>query len=125
MLAVGRLLGGRRHGGARDQAGRGQRDRHEDALTQFFDASFEAKALLASDDGVWDDLRQKMGAADNDALFQVLRDDYRAGIISGYTDEMIEAAAAAFAIMAQYGGPELVGDSATMDPGTFWAGYRA
>lgn len=99
-------------------------NKHEEALTQFFDASFEAKALLASDDAIWDSLRAKMGAADNDALFQVLRDDYRAGIISGYTDEMIEAAAAAFAIMAQYGGPELVGDSATMDPGTFWAGYR-
>lgn len=100
-------------------------DKKEDVLTSFFDASFEAKALLASDDAIWEGLREKMGAAENDALFQTLRDDYRAGIISGYNDEMIDAAATAFAIMAEYGGPELVGDSPTMDPGTFWAGYRA
>ena len=99
-------------------------DTKEDVLTHFFDASFEAKALLASDDAIWEGLREKMRATDDDALFVTLRDDYRAGIISGYTDEMIEAAATAFAIMAEYGGPELVGDSATMDPGTFWAGYR-
>lgn len=97
----------------------------EKALVHFFDASFEAKALLASDDAIWEDLRVKMGATDNDALFETLRDDYRAGIVTGYNDEMIDAAATAFAIMAEYGGPELVGDSATMDPGTFWAGYRA
>ena len=97
----------------------------EKALVHFFDASFEAKALLASDDAIWEDLRDMMGATDNDALFQTLRDDYRAGIVTGYNDEMIVAAATAFAIMAEYGGPELVGDSATMDPGTFWAGYRA
>jgi NitT/TauT family transport system substrate-binding protein len=94
-------------------------------LVHFFDASFEAKALLASDDAIWEDLRVKMGATDNDALFQTLRDDYRAGIVPGYDNGMIDAAATAFAIMAEYGGPELVGDSATMDPGTFWAGYRA
>lgn len=99
-------------------------DKKEDALTHFFDASFAAKKLLATDDAIWDGLREKMGAADNDALFQTLRDDYRAGIIPGYTDEMIDSAATAFAIMAEYGGAELVGDSPTMEPGTFWAGYR-
>lgn len=96
----------------------------KDALTHFFDASFEAKALLASDDAIWDGLREKMGAAEDDTLFQTLRDDYRAGIIPGFTDEMIESAGTAFSIMAEYGGPDLVGDSETMDPGTFWAGYR-
>lgn len=99
-------------------------DKKDDVLTHFFDASFEAKALLASDDAIWENLREQMGAAENDALFQTLRDDYRAGIIPGYSDEMIDAAATAFEIMAEYGGPELVGDSPAMDPGTFWAGYR-
>ncbi|WP_370739300.1 ABC transporter substrate-binding protein [Flavimaricola marinus] len=99
-------------------------DKNEDALTGFFDASFEAKALLASDDAIWESLREQMRAADDDALFQTLRDDYRSGIIPGYSDEMIDAAATAFEIMAEYGGPELVGDSPVMDPGTFWAGYR-
>ncbi|MBM1218647.1 ABC transporter substrate-binding protein [Ponticoccus sp. SC2-23] len=100
-------------------------EKKDDVLTHFFDASFEAKELLASDDAIWEGLREQMRATDNDALFHALRDDYRAGIIPGYSDEMIDAAATAFAIMAEYGGPDLVGDSTTMDPGTFWAGYRA
>jgi NitT/TauT family transport system substrate-binding protein len=90
----------------------------------FFDASFSAKELLKTDDAVWENLREKMRATDDDLLFNTLRSDYRAGIIDGYTDNMIDAAAEAFAIMAQYGGPDLVGDSEVMDPGTFWSGYR-
>ena len=69
-------------------------------------------------------LREKMRATDNDALFTTLRDDYRAGILRSYNDDTIAAAAASFAIMAEHGGPDLVGDSTEMDSGTFWAGYR-
>jgi NitT/TauT family transport system substrate-binding protein len=64
-----------------------------------------------------------MRATDDDALFTALRDDYRAGILRSYDDETIAAAAASFAIMAEHGGPDLVGESTEMDPGTFWSGY--
>ena len=94
-----------------------------DAITAFLDASFEAKAVLQSDDAAWDRLRELMGAADDDALFAQLRDDYRAGIVTSYDPARMGAAAEAFALMAEYGGSELVGETGTLDPGTFWQGY--
>ncbi|KIQ69061.1 ABC transporter substrate-binding protein [Wenxinia marina] len=95
-----------------------------DELASFFHASFAAKELLATDDAAWEDLRETMEAEGDDALFTALRDDYRRGIITTYDESTIEAAAAAFALMAEYGGAELTGDSTEMDPGTFWDGYR-
>jgi len=95
-----------------------------EALRGFFDASFAAKRLMAHSDTLWDTLREKMNAVDDDALFTTLRDDYRRGIIAGFDDATIAAAAQTFALMAQYGGPDLVGDATEMDPGTFWSGYR-
>jgi len=96
----------------------------QDQIEAFLNASFAAKAILLEDDAVWEGLREKMRATDNDALFTTLRDDYRAGILRSYNDDTIAAAAASFAIMAEHGGPDLVGDSTEMDSGTFWAGYR-
>lgn len=94
-----------------------------DAITAFLDASFEAKAVLRTDDSVWDRLRDLMGATGDDALFAQLRDDYRAGIVDGYDPAGMGAAAEAFALMAEFGGSELVGETDTLDPGTFWQGY--
>jgi len=93
------------------------------ALTAFLDASFSAKALLLSDDTAWEPLRDLMGATDDDALFTQLRDDYRAGIVSHYQPDQMDAAAQAFALMAEFGGSELVGETQTLAPGTFWQGY--
>lgn len=94
-----------------------------DAISAFLDASFEAKAVLLSDDIAWDRLRVLMGAADDSALFAQLRDDYRAGIVTSYNPHEMGAAAEAFALMAEYGGSDLVGETDTLDPGTFWQGY--
>lgn len=93
------------------------------ALTAFLDASFAAKALLLTDDAAWEPLRDLMGAADDDALFTQLRDDYRAGIVSHSQPDQIDAAQRAFALMAEFGGSELVGETQTLAPGTFWQGY--
>ena len=94
-----------------------------EALRGFLDASFAAKAMLLDDDAVWDELRGLMKAEGDDALFRHLRDDYRAGIITGYDAATIDAARQTFALMAEYGGAELVGDVPTLAEGTFWSGY--
>lgn len=93
-------------------------------IRAFLKASFAAKKILLEDDAIWETLRERMNAKDNDALFTTLRDDYRAGILREFNDDTIAAAAESFAIMAEIGGADLVGDSSEMDPKTFWSGYR-
>lgn len=92
-------------------------------IARFLDASFEAKAVLMADDAVWNGLAALMGAADNEALFAELRDGYRAGIVSGYSPADVAAAEEAFAVLAQYGGSDVVGERPELASGTFWQGY--
>ena len=94
------------------------------AIEGFIAASFAAKQLLLNDDEVWETLRGKMRAKDDDRLFERLRDDYRAGILTEYTEQTIGAAEASFSIMAEIGGEKLVGKSKTMDSGTFFPAFR-
>jgi NitT/TauT family transport system substrate-binding protein len=94
-----------------------------DALVAFLDASFATKAALLSDDDVWTTLRPLMRAGDDELLFLRLRDDYRAGIVRGYDPDRIEAAEQSFALMAEHGGPDVVGSVPVLAPGTFWRGY--
>lgn len=94
-----------------------------EAVMRFLDASFEAKATLLTDDAIWETLRKVMGADEDDDLFVQLRDDYRAGIVTTYGPAEIESAEMAFALLAKHGGSDIVGSQATMDSGTFWAGY--
>lgn len=98
-------------------------DAKPQAIKAFLSASYEAKQILKTDDATWEGLRELMRATENDALFETLRHDYRAGIVTSYDQSTIDAAAQAFALMAEYGGEELVGASDTMDPGTFWSGF--
>jgi len=95
-----------------------------DALLAFLETSFEAKAILLADDTAWEELRTIMEAGENDALFTQLRDDYRAGIVTRYDSEHMEAAERAFALLAEYGGPEVVGQAEALPPGTFWPGIK-
>ena len=93
-------------------------------IIAFLDASFETKKALLTDDALWDKIRPAMNVKDDDALFKQLRDDYRAGIVSHYISSEMQPAEQAFALMAQYGGKDVVGDVTDLDPGTFWKGYH-
>lgn len=83
----------------------------------FAAASREAKEILASDDGAWDSLRPIMNA-DSDAEFEALRAGWRAGIPEPGPVDAADAAEV-LAIMAELGGPELVGAAETLPEGVF------
>jgi NitT/TauT family transport system substrate-binding protein len=91
-------------------------------VKNFLDASYEAKAILASSDAEWDWLRPKM-RAENDAVFKVLRANFRAGIPVCSDQNTMTAVAATFKILADTGGEKLVGKSKTLTNGTFWPGF--
>lgn len=90
----------------------------------FFDASFDTKKALLENDGVWDQIRDVMNVGDDDALFAQLRDDYRKGIVTKYAATNMKPAIASFALMAQYGGKDVVGDITEIPDGTFYKSYR-
>lgn len=96
---------------------------HDEEINRFLEASYETKQQLLTDDALWDRIRPAMGDID-DAMFIALRDAYRRGIVTTYGQEDVDAAAQSFALMAQYGGTDLVGDETEIAPGTFWDGFR-
>lgn len=98
--------------------------KHKKSLKAFLNASFETKAALLTDDTVWDKIRDVMGVGDDDALFKQLRDEYRAGIVQHYAASNMGPAAETFAVMAKFGGPDVVGDATELADGTFYKGYR-
>jgi NitT/TauT family transport system substrate-binding protein len=85
----------------------------------FLAAGAKAQALLATSDAEWLALRPLTGARD-DAQLAALRDAYRAGIPGPFGPATLAAAAKLYDVLAEIGGPALVGDAASLPPGTFW-----
>jgi NitT/TauT family transport system substrate-binding protein len=93
------------------------------ALTAFLRAAYSAKQLLVASDGEWQRIQPLTGATEP-AVLHALRDAFREGTPRRFGQAEIDAASAAFAILAREGGDELVGTSRQLSPGTFWDGFR-
>lgn len=90
---------------------------HPDLAQAFYDASRDAKDLLANDPAAWEAIRPQMNA-NSDAQFDQLKADWIAGIPARGP---VDAAAAGkmLALMADLGGAELVGEATTVPDGLF------
>ena len=96
-------------------------DRNRQAVAGFLAALAKARALLATDDAEWQTLAPLTGAAD-DAELQRLKAWYRRGIPAHWGQMEQAAAAQLFQVLAEIGGPALVGPATSIAPGTFWPG---
>src|SRR5205823_1238926 len=95
-----------------------------DALIAFLDASFQTKETMLSDDAIWELLKPQMDVGADAGLFADLRDGYRAGIVTHYDSHDTSAAAAAFALLAEFGTPSDAGSMPNLTFEVFWGGYR-
>lgn len=94
-------------------------DEHPGLAQSLFDASREAKEMLATSPGAWEALRPLMNAG-SDAEFEQLRSDWIAGIPARKPVDA-EAANRMLALMAELGGADLVGEATSVPPGLFAA----
>lgn len=96
---------------------------HRDELKTFFNATYEAKHILADSDAAWQPLKP-MIKPESDAVFAAIRDGYRAGIIHRYGAAEIAAAGQLFSILAQESNGELTHGATQLSPDVFWDGFR-
>jgi len=93
------------------------------ALDGFLAVSREAKTILDTSDEEWERIAPLTGARDRPELTK-LRDAYRQGIPRHWTAEDRNAAARLYKLLAEIGGPALVGPSRDLAPGTFLADVK-
>ncbi|MGP6086139.1 ABC transporter substrate-binding protein [Antarctobacter jejuensis] len=90
---------------------------HPGLAQKLYDASRDAKDLLASDDAAWEAIRPRMNAK-SDAQFETLKADWISGIPArGPVD--VEAANKMLSVMADLGGEDLVGKASSVPEGLF------
>jgi NitT/TauT family transport system substrate-binding protein len=90
-----------------------------EALAGFLKASAAARKIMSESDEEWQRLMPLTGAEDQETLI-ALRDGYRDGIPREFGPKQEEAIRAAFKILAELGGQDLVGNSKTLATGTLW-----
>jgi len=85
----------------------------------FVAASRRARAILAESDAEWERIAPLTGAA-NPAELAQLRDWYRRGASFAWGPAEERAAERLYDLLAELGGPALVGAAPHLFPGTFW-----
>jgi NitT/TauT family transport system substrate-binding protein len=96
---------------------------NESVLLAFLEASYEAKALLASSDTEWARLRPLLGLAAGASL-QPLREGYRAGIPQRFGAEQRSAVRRALKVLVDEAGARALGlQSAELPEAMFWPGF--
>jgi NitT/TauT family transport system substrate-binding protein len=90
-----------------------------DLLGRFLKASRAAKQILATSDAEWEAIRPLTQAPD-EATFVAYRTRYREGIPDRPVADEEADARKLYKVLAELGGPELVGPGAELDPGTYW-----
>ena len=98
-------------------------EKNSDLITAFLDSSFQTKEILLNQLEIWEGLKKKMKADQDDVLFTTLRDAYREGIVEEFTKDHALSASEVFSVMASIGGEKLVGSAKKLDPETFWEAY--
>lgn len=88
------------------------------AVKGFIRAAKAARQILASSDAEWERLAPLTKAKDAETL-RLLRERYREGIPKD-TAASARDAGIVFGVLAELGGPKLVGDQTKLAPGTFW-----
>lgn len=90
-------------------------------VDRFFEAADEAKRLLAASDAAWDKIAPRIGISDA-AQLALYRKTYLEGIPRRGVEAEEADARALHAILAEIGGPDLVGPGRELDPGTYYKG---
>lgn len=90
------------------------------AAAGFIKASRDTKKLLGESDAEWARLGESGAIKDKGPALLALRDRFREGIPSRPILDEIKDAGLLYDILAELGGPKLVGDSAVMVEGTYW-----
>ncbi|HLH98780.1 MAG TPA: ABC transporter substrate-binding protein [Xanthobacteraceae bacterium] len=93
--------------------------RNRATLDRFLAASREAKEILAGSDAEWQRLGSRIGVNDA-ATLALYRQRYSEGIPRRHIDDEEADARALYRILADIGGPELVGPGRELDAGSFY-----
>jgi NitT/TauT family transport system substrate-binding protein len=92
---------------------------HRDALTRFLDVSRKAKEILATSDAEWERIAPLVGTSDP-ATLKLYRERYREGIPRRPIAQDEADARTLYGVLAELGGPTLVGPAKELAPGTFY-----
>ncbi len=92
---------------------------HRDTVARFLDVTAKAKQILLTSNAEWQRIAPLTGAADA-ATLEVYRDRYRQGIPARPVADEEADARVLYRVLAELGGPALVGEGKELAPGTFY-----